>query len=114
MNNKQRIFNKHQQQANIKKHNFVQSNNLILERAEIEMKNVLLEEYEKRKAEYQKIAIGAITITHALVLKDKFNWTKEDINKLIEHSIEQFLLIQDKYLSLDDIEKWAIEEGIRI
>ena len=70
------------------------------------------QEFAKRKKEYELRCIQAITATYAITLHDKFGWDKEKINQLIAESTEQFKLILDKFVTLDDFTTWAQEYGL--
>jgi hypothetical protein len=63
------------------------------------------------KAE-RKRAINAIYAAFAICLTDHWEWSKEDIKKLLAQTEEQFEAVLGKFITVDEFEEWAREYGI--
>lgn len=68
--------------------------------------------YTKKRKELQAYTVDLMTMTASIVLSDKYNWCKDDINEFIREIDKQFILLHEKYVKVEDIRQWAKERGI--
>ena len=75
-----------------------------------EVSKIKVEEYNKGIDE----AIIAMAQIYTLMLLDKFGWSCNNVMKLAEEVNEEYSMIRNGYLSLDDVGKTLWEEyGIK-
>jgi hypothetical protein len=70
------------------------------------------QEVEKFKKETELIAVQSIMATVLITLHDKHGWGKKRLNKLVEESTKNLRCVKEKFVTLDDFQKFCDELGI--
>jgi len=75
---------------------------------------VASQEINRLRSTYAVQCINAITASIASDLMDRYNWSADEVNKLLAQSTENFQNMLDKLATVDDFINWAKERGINI
>jgi hypothetical protein len=68
---------------------------------------------EKERIQIERMTIAHVTMTYHMALLNKFDWDSEKVNGLIQYANETFKLVSEKYLTMDDIKEWLIENNVK-
>lgn len=70
--------------------------------------NIMQQEKEK----IIRNAISAITAACVVTLHDRNGWKKKRLNRFMKQVTEQFMLMKDNFVTVDDFVNWCKEYGI--
>jgi protoheme ferro-lyase len=78
------------------------------------IKELARQQVEKERKLWMERCINAITASFAANLLGKWDWTPEDVNKLIASANTNFEDMWDEFVTIDDFIQWSRENGITI
>jgi hypothetical protein len=78
------------------------------------VKRIAVELFMKERDIWIQRCTSAITASVAADLIDKWDWTPEQVSKLLESSDSNFQNMLDKFVSIDDFYEWLEEKHINI
>lgn len=76
------------------------------------VQRAVYEEVKRIREDIEKICIGAVTAAFMITLHDKWEFDKDELNELLQQTLQQFLAVKAKYVTVDDIREWCKEYGI--
>lgn len=79
-----------------------------------QIEKAFIKESQRKKKEWELLAISTVTATMSLVLHDKFGFGKKRMNRLVSGIKNQFELVRDDFITVDDFENWAKDKGIEL